>query len=236
MSVKTTLVAAELALLLLSQLSTAQGNLVVNGTFTGGADGWALSNGSFYQSVQGNPGGCVVLDSVSPSASTDPSATQTVAGLSSGLPYAVSGQYASAKDRAAGSYPNTSFGVAIGGSLMFEALAPTNSAWQAFAFSFIATSSSAVLTLSSQMHGTGLWSSVDNIVLQPIPSLAGSVVGTNIVLMWPTNVAGFVLQTSTNLSNTSSWLNVTNGVVVAGSNRTVTTSATRPDQYFRLKL
>ena len=221
--------------MLFPELSQAQGNLVVNGTFTN-ASGWTLSNGTFYQSVLGNPGGCVVLDSVTPSPSTDPSATQTVTGLTPGLSYAVSGQYAASKDRGAGSYTNPSFGVAIGGSLMFEAMAPTNSAWQAFAFSFTATSSSAVLTLSAQMNGTGLSYSIDNIVLQRTPSLAGSVIGTNFVLMWPTNVVGFVLQSSTNLSSKTNWLNITNGVLVAGSNSTVTVSAARPGQYFRLKL
>jgi len=228
-------VLAGLLFLLNAKFAIAQGNLVVNGGFNG-ATGWVITNGAFYQSIQGNPDGCVVLDSVSPSASTDPSATQTVTGLTPGAAYAVSGQYAISKDRGSGPYTNTSFGMTIGGSVMFEALAPTNMAWRTFAFSYTATSPTATITLSSQINGTGQSYYIDNVAVQPFPSLAGTLVGTNMVLIWPTNVQGFVLQSSTNLSNLSGWLNVANSVVVAGSNRTVSVSASRPAQYFRLKL
>jgi hypothetical protein len=156
MTLKTTLVAAGSALSLLPQLATAQGNLVVNGTFTGNVYGWALANGSIYQSVLGNPGGCVLLDNVPPSAVTDPTASQTVTGLIPGVAYAVSGQYFQGKDRGGGSPTDPSFGVAINGQFFFEAVAPGNASWQNFAFLYTASSPSIVLSLSSQINGSGV--------------------------------------------------------------------------------
>jgi hypothetical protein len=238
MTLKTYCAVAALAVLLLPPLATAQGNLVVNGSFSGSANGWQIINiaGGFgYSSIGGNPGGCVSLDTVPPSASTDPTASQTINGLTPGITYAVSGQYMMGKDRGGGSSTDTSFGVAIGGLSMFEAVAPGNQNWQSFSFPYTATSPSAVLSLSSEMHGTGVSYLIDNIAVQALPSLAARVVDTSIVLTWPTNVVGFVLQSSINLPSSPGWLNVTNRVVVAGSNRTVTVSATRPGQLFRLK-
>src|SRR2546429_6365599 len=137
MTLKTFCVLAELALSLLPPLATAQGNLVVNGSFSGSANGWLTTNtpGGFgYQSFGGNPGGCVSLDNVTPSASADPTASQTISPLTPGITYAVSGQYLPGKDRGGGSPTDPSFGVAIGGQLLFHAVAPSNGNWQNFAF------------------------------------------------------------------------------------------------------
>lgn len=224
-----------LALLLGSASATAQGNLVTNGSFTGGANGWLITNtpGGFgYQSVGGNPGGCVALDNVTPSTSSDPTASQAIVGFMPGMKYAVSGQYLVGKDRGGGSPTDTSFGVAIDGVFGFEAVATTNRNWLSFAFLYTAASSNAVLSLSSQIHGTGVSYFIDNIVVQELPMLTASVVGTNIMLSWPTNVVGFALQSATNFWD---WLNVTNAVVIAGSYRTVTLRPTQPNECFRLK-
>jgi hypothetical protein len=234
MTLKTHFVVAAFALLLVPRATIAQDNLVVNGSFSG-MDGWVLSNGAFYQSVAGNPGGCVVLDNVTPSASTDPTASQTVSRLIPGITYAVSGQYQKAKDRGGGSPTDPSFGASIGGQFLFEAIAPSNLNWQNFGFLYTAASSSIILSLSSQMNGTGISYVIDNIALQPLPALTAKLVGTSVVVAWPTNVVGFTLQASTNLPSISSWSNVTNRIVVAGSNCTVTLSALQPRQFIRLK-
>jgi len=217
----------------------AQGNLVTNGNFTSSANGWLVVNtpGGFgYQSVGGNPGGCVVLDNVTPSPSSDPSASQTIVGFTPGMNYAVSGQYMVGKDRGGGSPTDTSFGVAMDGVLGFETVATTNHNWLNFAFLYTATSSNAVLSLSSQMNGTGVSYLIDNIAVQEVPVLTASVVGTNIMLSWPTNVVGFTLQSTTNVGSASDWLDVTNAAVTAGSNRTVILKPTQPSECFRLKL
>lgn len=226
-------VVAALALLLVARLATAQGNLVRDGTFSFGADYWTITNGAWYQSL-GNPGGCIVLDNDPPSATSDPTASQTIHGLIPGATYAVSGQYQQGKDRGGGSPTEPSFGVAIGGQLLFEAVAPGDLNWHNFAFLYTATSSNSVLSLSAQINGTGVAYLIDNIALQPRPTLTAKVVGTNVVLAWPTNVVNFTLQCSTNPPSRSSWSNATNRIVAAGSNSTVTLTPVQPRQLFRL--
>jgi uncharacterized repeat protein (TIGR03803 family) len=73
------------------------------------------------------------------------------------------------------------------------------------------------------------------------PQLTITPSGTNIILSWPTNVAGFdytgyTLQSTTNLVSPAVWsTNSPAPVVIAGQN-TVTNHATAPQQFFRLKL
>ena len=208
---------------------TAQGTLVVNGGFNG-PSGWTLTNSAGYEF------GTVALDDLHPSESTDPTASQTINGVIPGVTYVVSGQYRGGKDRRAPSPADPSFGVAIEGTLLFEAVVPALGSWQNFVFLYTATSPSAVLSLSAQRNGSGVSSYIDNIAMQPFPSLAVSRAGTNIVVQWHTNVVSFVLQSTTELPSTLGWQNVTNSVVVAGSNYTVTLSATNSSRFFRLAL
>ena len=74
----------------------------------------------------------------------------------------------------------------------------------------------------------------DVLVVSPPPTLTAKVVGTNVLLAWSTNTQ-CALQSSTNFPSTSSWVNVTNRITVAGSNSMVTLSALLPHQFFRLK-
>jgi len=63
--------------------------------------------------------------------------------------------------------------------------------------------------------------------------------GTNVLLTWPTNVAGFdytgyTLQSTTNLASTVVWsTNSPAPVIIAGQN-TVTNPITGPQQFYRL--
>ena len=238
MTLKTLRILAALGVFLAPCLVTAQGNLVVNGGFVPGGGGiWTITNASgFAFSFTGNPGYCLPLDNPTPSDSTDPTASQIVHGLTPGVVYAVSGQYRSGKDRGGGSPTDPSFGVAIDGLFLFETVVPRDAIWHDFVFLYTATSPSVDLSLSAQRNNTGVACDIDNIALQPFPSLVASVVNQNIVVAWHTNVAGFALQSSSDLPSTSGWQNVTNGLIVAGSNYTVTLSATNPARFFRLKL
>lgn len=55
------------------------------------------------------------------------------------------------------------------------------------------------------------------------------------VISWPTNATGFNLQGATNLNSPINWANVTNSVVVSGTNNTVAVVATSGNQFFRLR-
>ena len=56
----------------------------------------------------------------------------------------------------------------------------------------------------------------------------------NLILMWPTNVAGFTLQSTTNLILPTVWLTVSPGPIVIGGQNTVFTPLAGKQQFFRL--
>lgn len=144
----------------------AQGNLVSNGGFDSDAAGWALSGvtgGYGYSPAGGNPGGCVRLSGDMGIAS----ASQVVAGLTPGANYLVSGDYQKMK----GTSPSDSFGVAVGSLYVFTARSanPVDLTWYHFSVPYTSTASSAILTLSSQLNGTGVSYVIDNVSIQVVP-------------------------------------------------------------------
>jgi len=62
----------------------------------------------------------------------------------------------------------------------------------------------------------------------PLPQLTISLSGTNIILTWPTNAAGFTLQSTTNLLSPAVW------TIVSGQ-YAVTNPISGTQQFFRLK-
>jgi len=146
----------------------AQGNLVFNGGFDTNTNGWVLVNGASWP-WSGNPGACVNLSNETPSPSNDPTASQTINSLTPLATYFVSGDYAMGKDYGGGSPSSNSFGVFIGGVVYFQTVAPGNMDWHSFSFLYTATSSSAVLSLSAQMNGTGVCYFIDSIAMYAVP-------------------------------------------------------------------
>jgi hypothetical protein len=68
------------------------------------------------------------------------------------------------------------------------------------------------------------------------PTLAINVGGANVNLFWPASTdPGYVLQSNTNLANTSSWITLTNVPTVSSNQNLVTLSLTNQSAYFRLK-
>ncbi|MGA9449869.1 MAG: PEP-CTERM sorting domain-containing protein [Verrucomicrobiia bacterium] len=152
-----------LMLLSCAQSATAQVNLVFNGGFDVSSnglnpDGWTLSGPASYNVKNGNPAPDVVLQGLG-------KASQTINNLNSGTIYIVSGDY---QGTTGGSSTIPSFGVAFDGVYMFEVASPTNLNWYSFNFEYIATSSSAVLSLS-QINLAGNGYSIDNIAMDAIP-------------------------------------------------------------------
>jgi len=219
------LITNSLALFACWHTATAQ-NLVVNGGFDANASGWTTTATSgHFDPYKGNPGGCFVLFS-----SSTPTISQTINGLIPGCMYAISGSYSIE----GGALTNTpSFGVAIDSMFLFE-VAQTNWGWSNFSFSYQATAPSATLSITAQINGTSTSYVVDNIVMQPVPSLALRASGPDVLLAWPTNMLGFSLQSATNLDEMH-WAVVTNTPVIVGTNYTVTLSGTNQAQFFVLR-
>jgi uncharacterized repeat protein (TIGR03803 family) len=66
------------------------------------------------------------------------------------------------------------------------------------------------------------------------PQLAIISSASNVVLTWPTNAAGFTLQSATNLTSPADWTTVSPGPVVVNAQNTVTNPASRTRQFYRL--
>lgn len=161
-------------LLLYPILGIAQGNLVFNGGFDTSAAGWLASNigvNGGYFATKGNPDGFFFLYNNAPSPTTDPTIRQTINGLVPGVTYLVSGDVAFSRDHG-GSFPTEpSFGVALNGVSLFEFATQGQLGWQHFGFLYTPSSSSAVLSLSSQINNTDISYLIDNIFMQvPEPS------------------------------------------------------------------
>ena len=59
--------------------------------------------------------------------------------------------------------------------------------------------------------------------------------GTNVILTWPTNVAGFTLQSATNLASPAVWTNVSPGPVVVNGRNAVTNPISGTQKFYRLR-
>jgi uncharacterized repeat protein (TIGR03803 family) len=57
----------------------------------------------------------------------------------------------------------------------------------------------------------------------------------NVILTWPTNAAGFALQTSANLDSPNSWIAATYSSVIVGDQYFVTNNISGSAQFYRLK-
>ena len=66
------------------------------------------------------------------------------------------------------------------------------------------------------------------------PPLALSLLGTNVVLTWPTNAEGFTLHSTTTLTTPPVWSPVSTLPVVVDGQNVLTNLATEPQQYYRL--
>jgi hypothetical protein len=166
----------------------AQGSLVFNGGFDTNASGWTLQNlslGGGYEATKGNPPGDVALDAT-PSPPLEPTASQLIAGLIPGSTYLVSGDYRNIANRGGGSATDPSFGVAVDGVFFFQGFPQTNNSnWRTFSFFYDATSTSATLSLSAQINGTGVSYAVDNVgmfVPEPGAVSLGLVAGIGAVM------------------------------------------------------
>jgi uncharacterized repeat protein (TIGR03803 family) len=81
--------------------------------------------------------------------------------------------------------------------------------------------------------GTLDWGTVFSLSL-PLPQLAISQSGTNVVLSWPTNFTGITLQSTTNLVSPAVWIPVFPAPVVVSGQNTVTNPISGTQQFYRL--
>ena len=71
-------------------------------------------------------------------------------------------------------------------------------------------------------------------VSAPAPTLTIFPSGATVIVTWPTNAAGFTLQSTTNLVSTTVWSNVSPAAVVVNTNNAVTNAISGTQKFYRL--
>ena len=71
-------------------------------------------------------------------------------------------------------------------------------------------------------------------VSAPAPTLTIFPSGATVIVTWPTNAAGFTLQSTTNLVSTTVWSNVSPAAVVVNTNNAVTNAISDKQKFYRL--
>jgi uncharacterized repeat protein (TIGR03803 family) len=72
------------------------------------------------------------------------------------------------------------------------------------------------------------------VTLSVTPQLAITLLGTNVILNWPTNAAGFTLESATNLTPQAIWVTNAPPPVVVGTNNAVTNGIFGTRKFYRL--
>jgi hypothetical protein len=82
-------------------------------------------------------------------------------------------------------------------------------------------------------EGAQLW--LVAVQSSPPPSLRLRLAGEQLVITWPTPIGTYILETTTNLSASNSWMPVTNTPTLVDFQITVTNAISHPSQYYRLR-
>jgi hypothetical protein len=91
-------------------------------------------------------------------------------------------------------------------------------------------------TIQEFPSAANVWSTqITELVVIPLPTLQITTDANDLMLSWPTNANGFVLQSADNLAPVPNWSRVTAPVSVVGDQNTVTIAATNAMQFFRLQ-
>ncbi|WP_162910835.1 LamG-like jellyroll fold domain-containing protein [Hymenobacter oligotrophus] len=166
-------------------------DLVANGTFNTNATGWSLANNAEYRSSGGNPGGYVWLNSVG-TAGTDPTATQTLTGLTVGTTYQISGSYRNDANCCGAGVGAIAFGIDVGGTQV-ATLPDPGLTWTPFTVYFTATATSQALAFRGEINSTDVDIAIDNISVRAVASslsFACAQIGANPVTLLVTDASG----------------------------------------------
>ena len=88
-------------------------------------------------------------------------------------------------------------------------------------------------TSAGGTNGSGTVFSL-TVMLPVVPQLAIALSGANVILTWPTNAAGFTLESATNLVPPAIWITNASLPVVVGTNNAVTNGISGTRKFYRL--
>jgi len=123
------------------------------------------------------------------------------------------------------------------GAANYEVAPAGDNRWGDYSTTTVDTSNpSHFWTVQEYPSSANIWSVAvtEMIVTETPPVLNIAATGGQLQLSWPTNEAGFALQSATNLSPPVAWSAVTNAVAIAGTNNFVTVNNSAVMSYFRL--
>ena len=80
----------------------------------------------------------------------------------------------------------------------------------------------------------GFWGIISVVQTAGAPTLAIAYSGSNVILSWPTNTTGFVLQSTLYLVPSASWSDASPGPVVVNARNTVTNGISGSGKFYRL--
>lgn len=159
-------------------------NLVFNGSFGLGTEGWTFANIDFaggWRESGGQPGAYFILNDAG-SPATDPTIEQMVKGLERGGTYRLSGL---CRGESSASSPSgaVSFAVDLDGWNAIALPATDTATWREFSHEFVASGSQIALRLRAEVEGTDNDFAIDEIklVLISTPTCGGDVTGNRAV-------------------------------------------------------
>jgi hypothetical protein len=106
-------------------------------------------------------------------------------------------------------------------------------------WSGVTSSNYVLLALATDNNGNGAWSPPVSVTVSLVavpPTLAPlniSLVGSNVVLSWPTNSVPMSIQSNADLLATAAWERLTNPIVVVNDQNTLTVPASGAQMFFR---
>jgi len=231
------------------KVSTGGSGFTFLHTFTGGSDesgpaaGLILSGNTLYGTVDGGRGSTVGSLGTVFKVNTDGAGFATLHSFTGG----VGGEWPEGGLILSGNtlYGTTESGGASGKGMVFKV--GTDGTGFAGLYSFTGGNDGANPQAGLVLSGNTLYGTTQNggssgqgtvfsLALAPVsaPQLAIIRAGANVSLTWPTNAAGFTLQSTTNLALPAAWAAVSRGPVVVDGQNAVTNPISGAWQFYRL--
>jgi hypothetical protein len=158
-------------------------NMIVNGGFDVGTEGWSAVNiddSGGWRTTGGDPGGMFILNDGG-SELSDPTIEQTVMQLLPASVYRVTGRFRGA-NQVNSPLGGTSFAADLDGATVFTGGSLNTSMWQGFEFEFTATATSVDLRFRAEINGTDNDFAIDNITLTRVSTPCfGDITGNGVV-------------------------------------------------------
>lgn len=162
---------------------TGEPTLIVNGCFdepvlTSPSNGWSFENqdgAGGWEATCGNPGGCFRMNA-SGQLATDPTVSQVVSGLTTGVAYRLSGEYRSIYGAFGDPAKPDAFAARVdpqpldhASTVVLALPRPIIDEWTGFSVDFTASAADVTITFEAERGGDDSSFAIDNVALREVP-------------------------------------------------------------------